>query len=136
MINDIEIRLAKLEDIAFIYSTWLRSYRHSAHFTKKISNEIYYDMHHKIIDRFISRGGEILVACPKGEPDVILGYVALETSTPIVQYIYVKKNFRRMGIGAALFKAAGNPKTFTHWTTDTDWIIKKIESLTYNPYLV
>lgn len=131
----IEVRVAKLEDLPFIYSTWLRSYRHASQFARKIKNEVFYDMHHKVIDRFIARGGEVYVAHPKGEPDVILGYLCMDTTAPIAQYIYVKKPFRKMGIAKELIKDK-DIKMFTHWTSDTDWISKKLPELIYNPYLV
>lgn len=135
MTNEIEIRVAKLEDIPFIYSTWLRSYRHASQFARKITTNVFYEMHHKVIDRFIERGGEVYIAHPAGEPDVILGYLCMDTVQPVAQYIYVKKPFRKMGIARALIKDK-DIKLFTHWTADTDWIVKKISGLIYNPYLV
>lgn len=134
----IEIRAATQTDLPFIYSTWLRSYRHASHFAKKISNEIFFDMHHRVIDGFIDRGGLVYVAHPKGEPEVILGYICVEPNQPMIQYVYVKKPFRKMGIAKALYKKLDYPATalFTHWTSDTDWIVKKLEKLTYNPYLI
>lgn len=132
----IEIRPAKLADLDFIYATWLKSYRHASQFAKKITNAVFFEMHHKVIDNFIARGGIVFIAHPKGEPDVILGYICTEPNFPVVQYIYVKKPFRKMGIGHALYKGANEPLLFTHWTADTDWIVKKLEKLTYNPYLL
>lgn len=134
----IEIRPAKLDDLSFIYSTWLRSYRHSSQFAKKLTNEVYYEMHHKVIDGFILRGGIVLIAHAKGEPEVILGYLCMEPNGSIIQYIYVKKAFRKMGIAKALFEYTKLPENtiFTHWTTDTNWILKKLTHLIYNPYLL
>lgn len=131
-----EIRTAKPEDLDFIYATWLKSYRHNSQFAKKLTNEVFFEMHHKVIDAFIVRGGLVCVAHPKGEPDVILGYICTEPTLPLVQYIYVKKPFRKMGIAKALYKTAQEPTMFTHWTSDTDWITKKLTNLIYNPYLL
>lgn len=136
MIDFIEVRPAKLEDLDFIYATWLKSYRHSSQFAKKLTNAIFFDMHHKVIDGFIARGGLVSIAHPKGEPDVILGYICTEPDLPVLQYIYVKKPFRKMGIAKTLYKTSKEPSLFTHWTTDTDWIVKKLTTLTYNPYLL
>ena len=134
----IEVREAKLEDLPFIYSTWLRSYRHASQFAKKLTNETFYEMHHKVIDAFIARGGLVFVAHPPNEPGVILGYICVEPNQPLVQYIYVKKAFRRMGIAKKLYTERNmqNNVVFTHWTTDTDWIIKKLTKFIYNPYLI
>lgn len=134
----IEVREANLNDLPFIYSTWLRSYRHSSQFAKKISNNVFFDWHHKVIDRFIERGGRILIAHAIGEPEVILGYLCREATSDILQYVYVKKAFRKMSIAKKLYESSGvaNNGTFTHWTLDTSWIVKKLPELIYNPYLL
>lgn len=138
MSNDIEIREATINDLPFIYSTWLRSYRYASQFAKKLSNAVFYEMHHKVIDGFIARGGKVSIAHPKDEPGVILGYICVEPNQPLVQYVYVKKAFRKLGIAKSLLAAQKLPAEaiFTHWTSDTDWIIKKIQTLIYNPYLI
>jgi len=134
----IEIRPANLNDLPFIYATWLRSYRYASQFAKKISNEVFYDMHHRIVEGFIERGGLVSIAHPPGEPYVILGYICVEHNQPLVQYVYVKKAFRKMGIAKALFEGIKTPENalFTHWTSDVDWITKKLPKLIYNPYLI
>lgn len=137
--ENIETRLANTDDMNFIYSTWLKSYRHSSNFAKKLSNEVFYEWHHKVIDRFLDRGGSITIAHPIGEPSVILGYLCAEKEpAAIIQYIYVKKPFRKMGIAKTLHKQCtlAGPYSFSHWTLDTDWIIKKLTDLIYNPYLL
>ena len=138
--SDIEIREAFLEDVSFIFATWLRSYRHSSSFAKKISNEIYYARHHLVIDLILKReGSKVLVAHPKGEPDVILGYVVIEKQldgADVCHYTYVKKSFRQMGIASALWKVFDKKDyTITHYTTDADWLVKKY-NLTYDPYRI
>lgn len=139
MNQQIEIRDVTKEDINFILATWLRSYRHASQFAKKISNAIYYKWHHKVIERIIDRGGEILVAHPLGEPDVILGYLCTELQTDnkrVVHYCYVKKTFRKMGVAKSLLEAnILEGAFFTHYTTDCDWITKKYK-ITYDPYLI
>src|ERR1700677_4935251 len=137
----IEIRPAYLEDIPFIFATWLRSYRHSSTFAKKISNDIYYLRHHLVIDLILKReGSKVLVVHPQGEPDVILGYVVTEKQpdgAEVVHYTYVKKSFRRMGIAETLWKELDKNKsyTFTHYTTDAEWLNKKY-NLIYDPYRI
>lgn len=134
--EEIQIRTAMPDDLSFIYSTWLRSYRHASQFAKRMTNEIFYEMHHKVIDRFIERGGQIFIAHPKGDSETILGYLCADTAMPVIQYVYVKKSFRKMGIATALHKNASAAIMFSHWTNDTDWIVKKLKNLIYNPYLL
>lgn len=140
MHSEVETRDAYLEDVSFIFATWLKSYRYSSSFAKKISNEIYYARHHLVIDLILKRtGSKVLVAHPKGEPDVILGYVVTEKQTDgaeVVHYTYVKKPFRQMGIAAALWKnLTKKDYIITHYTTDADWLVKKY-NLTYDPYRI
>jgi ribosomal protein S18 acetylase RimI-like enzyme len=135
---DIEVRPGYVEDLNFIFATWLRSYRHASQFARKISNEIFYSRHHLVIDLILKRNGsKVLVAHPKGEPDVILGYVVTETQPDganVLHYSYVKKSFRQMGIAKALWKDM-NSTVFTHHTADADWIAKKF-NLVYDPYRI
>jgi hypothetical protein len=136
-----KVRPAYLEDVPFIFATWLRSYRHSSTFAKKISNEIYYSRHHLVIDLILKReGSKVLVAHPEEDPDIILGYVVTEVQADgaeVVHYTYVKKSFRRMGIAEGLWKELDKSKdyAFTHYTTDAEWLTKKY-NLTYDPYRI
>lgn len=132
----IEIRPYKIEDKDFVFSTWLRSYRHASKFAKKISNAVYYKWHPQVIERILTRGGQIYVAHLENDPDVILGYVCLETQDKlVVHYLYVKKAFRNMGVAKMLFTPEGGD-IFTHWTADMDWAVKRFPSLVYDPYRI
>lgn len=140
MAAEIETRDAYLEDVPFIFATWLRSYRHASAFARKISNEVYFARHHMVIDLILKRAGsKVSVAHPRGEPDVILGYVVSEKQPDgedVVHYTYVKKSFRQMGVASALWKNLEKKKwVFTHYTTDTDWVVRKYD-LTYDPYRI
>jgi hypothetical protein len=132
----IEIRNAVTDDLPFIFATWLRSYRHSSQFAKKISNDVYFKYHHAAIERIISRGGIIKIANIVGDPNVILGYACLEAqggTDMVVHYVYVKKNFRKMGIASRLYKPEKGDY-FTHLTDDVTWALAKYDGLIYNPY--
>jgi ribosomal protein S18 acetylase RimI-like enzyme len=138
---EIEIRGAYLEDVNFIFATMLKSYRHASTFARKISNEVFYKYHHAFLDSCLKRpGSRVMVAHPKGEPDVILGYLLSERredGEEVVHYTYVKKSFRQMGVARALWKTLEDKKyTITHYTVDADWVMKKYSNLTYNPYLL
>jgi ribosomal protein S18 acetylase RimI-like enzyme len=136
---EIEVRAAYLEDVPFVFATLLRSYRHASTFARKISNDVFYKYHHMFLDACLKRpGSSVLVAYPKGEPDVILGYVLTERQADgedVIHFTYVKRSFRQMGVARALWNKLEKKKyTFTHFTVDADWIIKKFDNLTYNPY--
>jgi len=138
---EIEIRLAYIEDLPFIFATLLRSYRHASTFARKISNEVFYKYHHMFLDSCLKRTcSRVLVAHPKGSPDVILGYLLTERredGMDVVHYTYVKKSFRQMGVAKALWAHLEDKNyVITHYTVDADWIMKKYSKLTYNPYLL
>jgi ribosomal protein S18 acetylase RimI-like enzyme len=138
---EIEVRDAYLEDVSFIFATLLRSYRHASNFARKISNDVFYKYHHAFLDACLKRpGSKVIVAHPKGEPDIILGYLLSETRADgesVIHYSYVKKSFRQMGVARALWATLEKkPYTITHFTVDADWITKKYTNLTYNPYLL
>jgi hypothetical protein len=138
---EIEVRDAYLEDVSFIFATLLRSYRHASTFARKISNEVFYKYHHMFLDSCLKRpNSKVLVAHPKGESSIILGYLLSETrpdGEEVVHYTYVKKSFRQMGVAHALWATLNKPKyTITHYTVDADWIMRKYSNLTYNPYLL
>jgi ribosomal protein S18 acetylase RimI-like enzyme len=138
---EIEIRAAYLEDIPFLFATLLKSYRYASTFARKISNDVFYKYHHAFLEACLQRpGSKVMVAHPKGEPDVILGYVLTEKRAggeDVIHFSYVKKSFRQMGVARALWATLENKKyTITHYTVDADWIMKKYSNLTYNPYLL
>src|SRR5712671_2523782 len=96
---DIEIRKSNSKDIPFIAHSWLHSYQDS-YFVKSIPKYIYFKFHHTILEKVIARESTTtLVAIPKGEPDVILGYIVLEKIEPfeIFHYIYIKRGFSGFG---------------------------------------
>ena len=48
---EVELRPAGLADHAFIFATWLRCYRRSSYFAKRIPDRLFYRYHHAIIER-------------------------------------------------------------------------------------
>jgi hypothetical protein len=142
---ELNLRPASALDLPFIYSTWLRNYRHSSTgFAQAIDKEIYYEFHHLVIGRIIDRGASLLVASDKVDASVIYGYLVWERlpNQDVVQYAYVKKAFRGLGICTDLIREAGLRTTALLYTHQTDqgkkfankdregWICK------YHPYLI
>lgn len=135
MNSDCLIRKATPNDLPFIYSTWLRSFRYSSTFAKEISNEIYYEMHHQLIDRIFARGATVLVAVDKENPETLFGYLCGEG--PVAHFAYVKKPFRGLSIGTALYQAYPEPiKFISHLTRDSKKFLEAHKEVRYNPYYV
>lgn len=128
----LEVRAGGPADVNFIYATWLRSYRHSSQFAARIQDAVFYRYHQAAIARILQRGAAVNVCTPQGEPELILGYAVAEGC--VLHFVYVKKPFRRGGIGLAL---AGKPELFTHWTKDWDSLkARACPEAQYNPYLI
>lgn len=126
-------------DKAYIYSTWLRNYKHSSYFAKRIPHSIFFDGHQKIVDHLLSKPEtSALIATPKDDDETILGYLVYEKrEKPIVHFMFVKNAFRAMGVARALFKHADidpNNMRFTHWTFPVDELIQKWDGMVYDPY--
>ena len=98
------IRQARVSDIQFLTSSWLKSYRNAAA-VRGVPNSVYFFYHHKLLEELLSRC-TVLIYCYPDNQDQILGYVCAEVfdSALVVHYAYVKKTFRRLGIAKALIK--------------------------------
>tara|TARA_R100000005_G_scaffold68197_1_gene36170 strand:- start:248 stop:709 length:462 start_codon:yes stop_codon:yes gene_type:complete len=135
------IRLRPLidDDLPFLFSSWLKSYR-SSHFAEKITNTIYFEDHHKIIERIIENS-KVLVACNPSDPSQLYGYSVSgeEDEVLVVHFLYVKHTFRNMGIGKTLLDAIGHSNesasVYTHHTRIADKLASK-HNFVYHPYLL
>lgn len=131
-------------DQPFVYSTWLRNYKHSSYFAKRIKPVVFFAGHHALIAHVLAKPTtQVLIAHPKNDPETILGYLvfeaANETKKPVVHFTFVKEAFRKMGVCKALFESHGiNPNEpgmiFTHWCFPVDDLIRKFPEMIFNPY--
>lgn len=123
----ITIRRAHSGDLAFIYNSWLRSFKGSR--DKHVDADTYFEGHHELIgDLLDSTNTTVLIARPVDDADTILGWCVKTNDT--LHYVYVKEAFRRMGIARAL---VGEFKQHTHITP---YGIRALgtKASTYNPY--
>lgn len=136
--KEFEIRDAVADDLNFILSSWLKSYRQSSQFARYIPSRLYFEWHQKVIKRILERRTtKVRVAYTPGSPEVILGYFVAEDQgdVSVAHYLYVKKAFRRFGIAKELFSNFGYME-YTHMTDECRWILNKVLSLVYNPYRI
>jgi len=56
----------------------------------------------------------------------------------VIHFVYIKPQFKKMGIAKKLFEASKLQETqfFTHWTFDVDELTQKLPNLTYDPYRI
>lgn len=136
----LKIRNVTNEDVPFIFNSWLKSFRETGFMANGISNTVYYDGHHKIIQKILQRS-EIWVACDERYPDQIFGYAVAERIDGIfvLHYVYVKHNFRKTGIAKVLLSMFKHDRDqascCTHLTRLTDRFLMKY-NMFYNPYIV
>ena len=107
------IRDMQEEDKPFIYSTWLRGLYYGSPAFEDMDRASFFANYHNIVGALLSKS-IIKVAHLPESPDVILGYVVYSGHS--LHWIFVKKAFRKMGIGRALIPESGISKV-THMTS-------------------
>lgn len=101
----ITIRDAKSSDKNFILATWLRGLYYGDSWFKDIPKNIFMEYYHRHLEDLILLPGVVIkVACLKEDEDVILGYAVtrFEQNQNILDWIFVKAAWRRIGIGKSL----------------------------------
>lgn len=132
MNEEIRIRPHNDTDTDFIYASWLHHYRFSSDFARNIRTHLYYEFHHKVIERILERKAKVRIACLKDDPDVIVGYLVYEgqDDAPVIHFCFVKKAFRQMGVAKSLVQGlALDNAYFTHRTKDCSWLIGHRKSM-------
>ncbi len=136
---EVYIRDAAEADLPLIFSSWLKSFRNGT-FAKFIDNTIYFEQHHKVIEKLLKRS-KVRVACSPTNPEDIFGYLVWEKMDGvfILHYGYTKHTFRNLGVFAQLMKDTG--ETFetsglhTHTTIPCTTLMPRYE-LIYHPYIL
>lgn len=135
----IQLRPANQEDVPFIFSSWLKSYKY-APWCRNLTNTVYYAEHHKVIERLL-KTNDVIIACNPEDPSQIYGFVCAGTVDGIfcLHYMYVKQSFRGLGIGKTLLNAfQHDPSTaavYTHHTRIAEKQAAKY-NFVYHPYIL
>lgn len=135
-----KIRLATSDDVSFIFNSWLKSFRDTGYLARAISNIIYFENHHKLLEKVLQRA-TCYIACDSRYPDQIAGYVVAENidNVFVLHYIYVKHNFRKTGIARELFNSFNHDLSATscctHLTKAGERLIAKYNMI-YHPYII
>jgi len=134
----VTIRQPKPDDISFLFSSWLKSYRNSP-WAKPMHNNVYFDYHHALIQDLLNHS-EVYIACSKKNGSDIYGYAVGQWINDVftLHYVYVKHAYRRLGIGKLLmacFNRGEFAGCYTHHTHMASKLADKF-ALLYNPYLL
>jgi len=138
----VKLRPAGENDRNFIFSKWLKNYKFSSRFAKRIKNDVFYKWHQLILENILARPScSIVIAHPTDDPDVNLGFICFETieDLKVIHYVFVKPEFRNFGLGRTLYNHAMDDSIggfFTHWTYPVDAIEPKLIGMVYDPYRI
>jgi GNAT superfamily N-acetyltransferase len=128
----IHIRPSFETDALDIINTWVDPYRYSG-WNEQIPEEIYKKRQQLTILDLIQHGTRVCVACPAEDPGYILGYLAWGywLGDKIVDWIHVKKFWRRKGIARALMDYAGISTDEPILMSHPSYIVKKFKKYQY-----
>lgn len=137
MIEDLVVlRAIEESEINFVYHSWLRSLRSGNGFYKSIPSIIYFENQRTRLYRILDRSN-CLVATPKDHPEIVVAYIVwepLDDKREIIHYIYVKSDYRMMGLANLLLEvAASGREIITTHRTDS---LPRNGNYTFNPYLM
>jgi hypothetical protein len=132
----IQIRHVQPQDISFIYSTWLKSFKHDSMLGKSLRTGVFFENYREVIDHILSES-TVLIACLPEDSNVIIGYLVFQPN--IIHYAFIKESFRRLSVCRQLITNAKldiNHCEFTHLTLKITNFIQAYAGLTYNPVLL
>lgn len=137
----IDIREARPEDEAVIFSTWLKSFRYGEDPKTPCEDAIFFGYHRPLILRIIERAGtQVAVATLPDDTKTVLGWAVAEPPS-VLHYVYVKAPFRRLRVASRLLGRLGvdlsKPCQYSH---RTKFLVQAAASarwprLTFNPYI-
>lgn len=114
---------------AFIFDSWARSYRRSP-WAGTVPNSLWDAVSRQASAGLVDRGATVLVAVTPIEGQEgrrIMGYVVAEPARKVLHWLYVKDDFRRMGVGSRLLDSiCGEGEwTYTHRTRMSERFLNK-----------
>ncbi len=142
----LKLREAEADDLNFILSSWLKSFRDAQRIPDqksavwfnwpRPSNEVFFNFQQKLIVRLLQRS-KCLVAVNPEDLSQVYGFIVYENNPDIIHYVYVKSTFRKMGICKLLLsKSVEQPAPkYTHVTYAVEFLAPKLNA-EFNPYLI
>lgn len=118
----------------YIFSKWLKSLRYGNPWFKDIKADEYYDSYHTFIEKLLEKPDSVIkLAVLSDDHDVCLGFSV--SREDVLDYVYVDKTYRKLGIATALVPKLST--TFTHVTiigTNIWQQSKNFKHLKFNPH--
>lgn len=129
------MRKAVNGDRNFILATWLRGLYYGDSFYREVNKDTFMKHYHGVVEAILAQPGtEIIVACLKEDPEVILGYAVGRKveGLKVLDYLFVKSAWRNIGIAKSLVPVELDACTHL---TKVGRIIKPA-SCAFNPFLI
>jgi GNAT superfamily N-acetyltransferase len=124
------------EYVSLIFSKWLRSLRFGNPLFKNIKSEAFYTQYHAYIENLLKKPDSIVrLAVLTDDPDVVLGFSVCRED--VLDYVYVHKDHRNVGIAKSLMPKNRKITTMTHITMIALEIWRKnpkYKYLEFNPF--
>ena len=130
------------DDVRFVTSSWLNSFREAGAFNKHVGNDLYFAQHHSLIAALWNdpRTTKLLAVFPE-DTAFIYGWLVGTGSDvgPIVHYTYVRNSMRGRGVATALVNAFGQGADgfVSHLTPAWEALERGMDGprFRYSPYL-
>ncbi len=133
MLIEYEIRDLVADDRNMILSSWLRSFRNNGDWPRHVDSATYYANHQRIVAALLEEC-DVRVAFAKDDPNLLQGWCGVDGY--IVHYVFVKEQYRKMGIAKRLLEDVGGNVVYTHWTRTVKELslAGKLQGWIHNPY--
>jgi hypothetical protein len=135
----IEYRDAGENDLAFILSSWLKSFRDEES-TRACPNEIFFIHHKRLVQKILSKAKVVVIVNPT-DANHIYGFLCFEDTAQgrVIHFMYVKNAFRKLGLAKTALmihvKTEEKPIYYTHKTYGAQFLSKMMGAV-YHPYLL
>ncbi len=104
-------------DRNYVLSSWLRSYAGRSGDAMQYVEHREFVRDYAVVVRALLARSQVIVASMREEPDVIVGWAAVEGD--LLHYVHTKPRWRQLGVARWLLKDfAALPVVYTHRTND------------------
>ncbi|MES2347852.1 MAG: hypothetical protein V4641_09825 [Pseudomonadota bacterium] len=118
--------------LPLVFSKWLRSLRYGNDYFRLIDQKAYYTAYHRYIQGILGHSeAAVRLAVLTDDPDVVLGFSV--TRGPVLDYVHVHKDQRKLGIGRKLVPPGITTITHVTRTGLSIWGAKMV-GVAFNPF--
>lgn len=129
--KDFTVRNPVGTDLAFIYASFLESYRYDSVIGRHCKNHVFFEAYSYVIDQLLIKS-KVLICCHPETPECIFGYLIYDGN--LIHYVFVKKIFRRLGIAELLFKTAFGDNDALQYSHKTRMCYDILDQPKFNKY--